>query len=85
MTALRTARQITTGELAEQANLPSAVWIADVEAGRRPVPSVYFAPLAREYGISVKEFATLCLSYYDPRAYDALFGADAVETLKVAA
>ena len=71
---LRTERQITIAELTEQADLPSTAWMADVEAGRRPVPSVFFAPLAREYGISVRDFATLCLSFYDPKAYQALFG-----------
>ena len=74
LAALRADRQITVSELTEQADLPSATWMADVEAGRRPVPSVFFAPLAREYGVSVRDFAALCLSFYDPKAYQALFG-----------
>lgn len=75
--ALRQAREITMSELAEQAGLPSAAWVADVEAGRRSVPSVFYRPMAAELGMDVKDFAGLCLSFYDPKAYEALFGGDA--------
>lgn len=74
---LRQAREITTAELAEQAGLPSAAWVADVEAGRRSVPSVFYRPLAAQLGLDTKEFAALCLKFYDPKAHEALFGAEA--------
>lgn len=83
---LRAERQITAAELAEQADLPSVTWITEVEAGRRPVPSVFFAPLAREYNVSLRDFAILCLSHYDQKAYQALFGSDVADApMKAAA
>lgn len=81
---LRAAREITQAELAEQAGLPSAAWIADVEAGRRPVPSAFYKTLARELNMAVSDFAKLCLKHYDPKAHDALFGSEA-PALKIAA
>lgn len=81
--SLRECLEITPAELAEQAGLPSAAWLQDAEAGRRPVPSSFFKALAREYRISVDVFAAECLRYYDRPAYDALFGAPA--ELKAAA
>jgi transcriptional regulator with XRE-family HTH domain len=75
--ALRRAREITAAELAEQAGLPSAAWVADVEAGRRSVPSVFYRPLAEELGLDTRDFAALCLKFYDPKAHEALFGVDA--------
>ncbi|MDW3206755.1 MAG: helix-turn-helix transcriptional regulator [Alphaproteobacteria bacterium] len=82
--ALRKAREITKAELAEQAGLPSVAWIADVEAGRRPVPSVFYKALGLQLGMSASEFAALCLKHYDPKAYEALFGAE-IPALKLAA
>lgn len=82
---LRIARQITVAELVEQADLPSISWMADVEAGRRPVPSAFFAPLAREYDLPLRDFAALCLSFYDAKAYHALFGGAQIAALKAAA
>ncbi len=81
---LRECLEITAAELAEQADLPSASWVLDAEAGRRPVPSSFFKVLAKEYRVSLDVFAAECLRYYDRAAYDALFGVDAVE-VKVAA
>ena len=82
--ALRKAREITPVELAEQAGLPSAAWIVDVETGRRPVPSAFYRAMARELGLAPADFAALCLKHYDPKAHDALFGAEP-PILKVAA
>lgn len=81
---LRECLEITAAELAEQAGLPSARWVQEAEAGRRPVPSSFFNALAREYRVSVDVFAAECLRYYDRPAYDALFGRHDVE-LKAAA
>jgi transcriptional regulator with XRE-family HTH domain len=85
MTALRQTRELTLAELAEQADLPSVAWMEDVEAGRRPVPSAFYARLGREFGLSVSDFAALCLKYYDPRAFDALFGGEVSTELRNAA
>jgi transcriptional regulator with XRE-family HTH domain len=85
LAALRAALEITQAELSEQAGLPGAAWVADVEAGRRPVPSVFYRPMAREFGMDTAVFATLCLKHYDPKAHDALFGAADAPVLKVAA
>lgn len=85
MAALRATLEITQAELAEQAGLPGAAWVADMETGRRPVPSVFYRPLAREFRMDAAEFAALCLKHYDPKAHDALFGAVARPALKIAA
>ncbi|MEQ8442285.1 MAG: helix-turn-helix transcriptional regulator [Alphaproteobacteria bacterium] len=85
MAALRVARELTVAELAEQADLPSVTWLEDVEAGRRPVPSAFYQPLSRELGLSVPDFAGLCLMHYDPRAYEALFGGVSETVLRDAA
>lgn len=82
--ALRMAREITQQELAEQAGLPSANWVADVEAGRRPVPSAFYRALALQFGMTVSDFAAFCLKQYDHQAYEALFGSDQL-VLKLAA
>ncbi len=81
---LRQSREITQAELAEQAGLPSATWLGDVEVGRRPVPSAFYQTLSRELGMTVAEFAAMCLRHYDRKAYDALFGLD-IPALKLAA
>ena len=85
MAELRSRQEITRKELAEQAGLPDARWVADVEAGRRAIPSVYFKCLARAFGLSVADFAALCLKYYDANAYSALFGDSVAQPSKVAA
>ncbi|WP_421876692.1 helix-turn-helix domain-containing protein [Pacificispira sp.] len=82
--AMRQAREITQSELAEQAGLPSVGWIADVEAGRRPVPSVFYKALGQQLGLGASDFAALCLKHYDPKAFEALFGAEK-PALKLAA
>ena len=74
---LRKAREITVAELVEQAGLPSVSWMDDVEAGRRPVPSVFYRALALHLDIALADFAALCLSHYDVKAYEALFGGEA--------
>ena len=84
MAELRLALEVTPSELAEQAGLPSAAWVADVEAGRRPVPSSFYKTLARQFGFTAAAFAAECLKHYDADAFEALFGAEIVE-LKVAA
>lgn len=73
---MRRTREITVAELAEQAGLPSTSWMADVEAGRRPVPSVFYKTLAKELDMNTADFAAFCLKYYDPKAYEALFGTE---------
>jgi len=72
--SLRLAREITAGELAEQAYAPSRQWVLDMESGRRAVPSSMYKALARVYGLPVREFAATCLRFYDRKAYNALFG-----------
>lgn len=81
LTDLRRARQITPAELAEQAGAPSARWIEEIEAGRRPVPSVLYGAFARELGLEAPAFAAGCLKFYDPKAYEALFGAATAEVV----
>ena len=71
---LRQAQQITRAELAEQIDVPSARWIEEVEAGRRPVPSALYRAYAVQFGWYTADFAARCLSFYDPLAYQALFG-----------
>ncbi|MBP5856460.1 helix-turn-helix transcriptional regulator [Marivibrio halodurans] len=71
---LRAAQQITQAELAEQVGAPSTLWIEELEAGRHPVPSVYFQAFAKQFGWAEHDFAARCLSYFDPTAYRALFG-----------
>jgi len=70
---LRLQREITVGELAEQANAPSRQWVLDMESGRRAVPSSMYNSLAQVFDLPVREFAATCLRFYDHMAYDALF------------
>lgn len=72
--SLRLHREITAGEMAEQANAPSRQWVLDIETGRRAVPSSMYNSLARILDIPVRDFAAMCLRYYDHQAYEALFG-----------
>ncbi|HAE01850.1 MAG TPA: XRE family transcriptional regulator [Rhodospirillaceae bacterium] len=81
---LRLAREITQAELAEQAGLPNAGWLSDIEVGRRPVPSAFYQAMALQLGMTASDFAALCLRHYDPKAYEALFGVEA-PALKLAA
>jgi|TARA_R110000772_G_scaffold15676_1_gene45312 transcriptional regulator with XRE-family HTH domain len=81
---LRLAREITQAELAEQAGLPNAGWLSDIEVGRRPVPSAFYQSMALQLGMTASDFAALCLRHYDPKAYEALFGVE-VPALKLAA
>lgn len=73
--SLRCAQEITASELAEQIGAPSGRWIEEVEAGRRPAPSAYYKAYARQFRLQASDFAARCLGYYDPVAYEALFGA----------
>ncbi len=82
--AMRQQREITEAELAEQAGAPSRQWVLDIEHGRRAVPSSMYSVMASIYGLPVREFATLCLRFYDRKAYDALFG-DQTDLVAVAA
>lgn len=72
--SLRLQCEITKAELAEQAGAPSRQWVLDIENGRRAVPSSMYRTMAGIYGLPVRDFATLCLRFYDRKAYDALFG-----------
>lgn len=74
--ALRDRAEITAGELAEQVGAPSVVWLLEVEAGLRPVPSSMYQSYAKHLGVVVSEFAATCLRHYDRKAYEALFGAE---------
>ena len=71
---LRQASQITMAELAEQVGAPSAAWIDEIETGQRAVPSRFYRSYARALSQDVAAFAADCLGYYDPHAYEALFG-----------
>ena len=74
---LRDSAEITAHELAEQVGAPSVVWLLEVEAGLRPVPSSMYKAYAKHVGVAVSDFAATCLRHYDRKAYDALFGAEA--------
>jgi len=77
LAGLRRDQMLTPAELAEQAGAPSARWIEEVEAGRRPIPSSLYGSFARQFAMSTAEFAAACLKFYDPMAHAALFGATA--------
>ncbi|MEQ8602427.1 MAG: hypothetical protein RIB45_03840 [Marivibrio sp.] len=74
LTGLRRDQMLTPAELAEQVGAPSARWIEEVEAGRRPIPSSLYLSFARQFAMSAPDFAALCLKFYDPKAHEALFG-----------
>lgn len=73
--SLRRGQMLTAAELAEQVGAPSARWIEEVEAGRRPVPSSVYRAFARQFDMTPAAFAAGCLKFYDPKAHEALFGA----------
>ena len=74
--SLRDRAEITARELAEQVGAPSVVWLLEVEAGLRPVPSSMYKGYAKHLGVVVSDFAANCLRHYDRKAYDALFGSE---------
>ena len=82
--SLRDHAEITARELAEQVGAPSVVWLLEVEAGLRPVPSSMYKDYAKHLGVVVSDFAATCLRHYDRKAYEALFGAEE-RTLSAAA
>lgn len=85
MAEMRRAQEITASELAEQTGAPSGRYIEEIEAGRRPVPSVMYGDFAQQFGLSSADFAASCLKYYDPKAYEAIFGGAAVQAAPMAA
>ncbi len=82
---LRETAEITGAELAEQVAAPSRLWVEEVEAGLRPVPSSLYRAYAVQFGVPVAEFAAECLRHYDHNAYNALFGDQPAQQLSHAA
>jgi transcriptional regulator with XRE-family HTH domain len=83
--SLRMGAEVTLAEAAEQVGAPSGEWLAQVEAGMRPVPSSLYSAFAALFGMKVRDFAARCLSHYDLKAYEALFQSDRAEIVPMQA
>ena len=70
---LRRSAEITAAEIAEQVGLDPAD-MAEIEAGRAPVPPALYEDFANIFRVESQEFAKTCLMYSSPSAYEALFG-----------
>lgn len=71
---LRTAAEITRGELAEHVDVDVEL-IDAIEQGTADVPAALYPEFASVFGLSARDFAKACLMYERPSAYEALFGA----------
>ena len=85
MQAQRMKAEITLAELAEQIGAPSAAWMEQLEAGKRPVPSSFYLGFAKVFGMKARDFAANCLKFYDSKAYEALFLAESAQVVEIQA
>lgn len=65
---LRLAAEITERELAEQIGAPTALWVEQIETGRRAVPAAFHRGYARTFAIPVADFVARCFDFYGPDA-----------------
>ncbi|MBM1817399.1 helix-turn-helix domain-containing protein [Pseudosulfitobacter pseudonitzschiae] len=72
--SLREARGLSQRQLADQLSLDYYTFISQLETGRGKIPSSRYLDWAIALDQNPKEFMTTLLSYYEPEAYEMLFG-----------
>ncbi len=72
--ALREERGLSQRQLASQLSLDYYTFISQLETGRGKIPSTRYRDWAKALDQDPKAFMTTLLSYYEPEAYDMLFG-----------
>ena len=72
--ALREASGLSQRQLANQLSLDYYTFISQLENGRGKIPSTRYRDWAHALAQNPKAFMTTLLTYYEPEAYDMLFG-----------
>jgi len=72
--SLREARGISQRQLADELSLDYYTFISQLETGRGKIPSARYRDWAQALEQEPKAFMTVLLSYYEPEAYEMLFG-----------
>lgn len=72
--SLREARGLSQRQLANQLSLDYYTFISQLETGRGKIPSTRYLDWAKALDQDPKAFMKRLLSYYEPEAYDMLFG-----------
>ena len=71
---LREARGLSQRQLADLLSLDYYTFISQLETGRGKIPSSRYLDWANALNQNPKAFMVVLLSYYEPEAYDILFG-----------
>jgi len=71
---LREAKGLSQRQLADMLNLDYYTFISQLETGRGKIPSARYRDWATALEQEPKAFMTILLSYYEPEAYELLFG-----------
>jgi transcriptional regulator with XRE-family HTH domain len=72
--SLREKSGLSQRQLANQLSLDYYTFISQLETGRGKIPSTRYLDWAQALDQNPKAFMTTLLSYYEPEAYDMLFG-----------
>lgn len=71
---LREQKGLTQLQLAKLLGYEYFTFISQIEIGKGAVPSAKYAAFARALDVDPKEFVKTCLKYYDPHAWEILWG-----------
>mgnify|MGYP003143425313 CR=1 FL=1 len=71
---LREAQGLSQRQLADALSLDYYTFISQLETGRGKIPSARYRDWAKALEQDPKAFMTTLLSYYEPEAYEMLFG-----------
>ena len=71
---LREAKSLSQRQLANILELDYYTFISQLETGRGKIPSARYRDWAEALEQDPKAFMTILLSYYEPEAYEMLFG-----------
>ena len=72
--ALREAKGLSQRQLADTLGLDYYTFISQLETGRGKIPSARYRDWAQALEQEPKAFMTILLRYYEPEAYEMLFG-----------
>ena len=72
--ALREAKRLSQRQLADALSLDYYTFISQLETGRGKIPSARYRDWAEILEQEPRAFMKTLLSYYEPEAYDMLFG-----------
>jgi transcriptional regulator with XRE-family HTH domain len=72
--SLREAQGLSQRKMADQLDLDYYTFISQLETGRGKIPSARYSDWAKALDQEPKAFMTTLLRYYEPEAYEILFG-----------